>query len=112
MRRCELPGPGAQHPLHKVSHREQEQHDEHPGKFPGHHGDVVVGLVHELLATGDRGGVVALRAADLLVPADVLSTSADGGNQSADEKARREEGQRLALVEKHRRCASERRWSR
>lgn len=100
----ELPGFGAQRSLDEVSHREEKQHNEHPGKFPGDHGDVVVSLVHELLATGDGGAVVSLRAADLVIPTDVLSTSPDGINCRVNKKRSSERRQRSALVEKHRSC--------
>lgn len=105
MRWGELPGSGAQHPLDKVSHSEEEQHDKHPGEFPGDHGDVVVSAVHELLATGDGGGVVSLSAADLVIPTNVLSAFSDGINNCASQKADGEHRQRSACVEKHGRCA-------
>lgn len=102
MWRGELPGSGAQHPLHKVSQSEEQQHDEHPGKFPGDHGNVVVSVVHELLATGDGCGVVSLRAADLLIPANVLSASPDGINKRANKKTNNKHRQSWGSVEKHR----------
>lgn len=105
MWRGELSGSGAQHSLDKVSHSEQKQHNKHPGKFPGDHGDVVVSLVHELLATGDGGGVVSLRAADLVIPTNILSAFSDGINNRAGQKANSEHRHRTACVEKHRRCA-------
>lgn len=66
--------------MNKVSHGEEQEHDQHPGELAGDHGDVVVRLVHGLLATGHDGTVVPLWAADLLVPANDRSTSADGQN--------------------------------
>lgn len=81
------PGAGAQRPLHRVAQGEEEQHDEHPGQLPGDHGYGVVGLVHELLATGDGGGVVCLRAAYLVPAADVLATYQDGRSDCAHKEA-------------------------
>lgn len=104
MWRGELPGSGAQHSLDKVSHSEEKKHNKHPRKFPGDHGDVVVSLVHELLATGDGTGVVSLRAADLVIPAKVLSTFSDGIHNRANQKANGEHRQCLAFAEKHRFC--------
>lgn len=66
--------------MNKVSHGEEQKHDQDPGKFPGDHCDVVVRLVQGLLATGDDGAVVSLCAADLLIPTYVRSTSPDGKN--------------------------------
>lgn len=100
-RRGELPGPGAQHPLHEVPHGEEQQHDEHPGQFPGDHGDVVVRVVHELLATGDRRGVVPLRAAHLVVPAQVHAAFSDRVHDRADQKAHGEHRQSPGSVGKH-----------
>lgn len=97
-----LPGSGTQHSLDEVSRSEEKQHNKHPRKFPGDHGDVVVSVVHELLATGDGVGAVPLRAADLVVPTNVLSTFSDGMNDGAKKKANGEHRQRLAFVEEHR----------
>lgn len=99
--RGELPGPGTQHPLHKVSRGEEKQHKQHPRKFPGDHGDVVVSGVHELLATGDGMGVVPLRAADLVIMTKVLSASSDGANNLPNKKAKCQNGQCLVFVENH-----------
>lgn len=77
LRLDEPPRFGAQHPLERIPQGKEEQQNEDAGKFPGDHGDVVVSLVHQLLATGDGAAVVLLRAADLLIPADDLSTFAD-----------------------------------
>lgn len=103
MWRAELPGSRAQHPMDKVSHSEEKKHNKNPRKFPGDHGDVVISLVHELLATGDGSGVVPLRAADLVIPTKVLSTFSDGMNNCAIKKENREHRQHLASVEQHHR---------
>lgn len=66
--------------MNKVSHSEEQEHDEDPGKFPRDHCDVVERLVHGLLATGDDGAVVSLSTADLLISTYVRSTSPDGQN--------------------------------
>jgi len=102
VRRGELPGSGTQHSLDKVSRSEEKQHNKHPRKFPGDHRDVVVGVVHELLATGDGLGVVTLRAADLVIPTNVQSTFSDGMHSRAKEKENGEHRQGSAFVEKHR----------
>lgn len=101
----QLPGLGAQRPLHGVSQGEEKQHNQHAGKFPGDHGDVVEGLVHGLPATGDGAAVVSWRAADLVIPTYVRSTSPDGINSRGCEYRESEHRQRLTLAERHRSCA-------
>ena len=95
-----LPGFGAQHSLDKVSHGEEKQHNQHPGKFPRDHGNVVVSLVHKRLATGD--GCVSLWAAFLFVPAIIWSTFMDGTNACRTDKTQSENIQSPPYVEKHR----------
>lgn len=75
VRNRELPGPWTQHPLNKVSKGEQQQHYENPREFPRDHGDAVVSVVHELLATGDIGGVVSSIAALFVISTDVPPAS-------------------------------------
>lgn len=71
---------GAQHSMNKVSHSEEQKHDEDPRKFPRDHCNVVERFVHRLLATGDHSTVVSWCAADLLIPTYVQSTSPNGKN--------------------------------
>lgn len=105
---AERPGFGAQRTLDKVSQREEEQQNKYPGNFPGDYGDVVISLVYEPLAAGDRGAVFPLRAADLLVPTDVMSTFLDGIHSCADDKGNSKHRKRLAPGEKHFHCVQRR----
>lgn len=98
MRRGLLPGSGTHYSLDKIAHCEEQQQNKHPRKLTGDHGDVVISLIHDLLATGEDVGVVPLHAADLLIPTEGLSTFSDAVNKSKNKKPN---GECKRLVGKH-----------
>lgn len=82
MCRAELPGPGAQDSVDEIPDSEEKEHKKNPREFAGDHGDVVVSLVHQLFTTAGDDGGVGLRAADLVVPTEVLAASPEGVNHT------------------------------
>ena len=95
-------GSGTYHSLDKISQSKEEQQEKNPRKFPGDHGDTVIGSVHELFATGDDSGVVVpTGAADAVIPTEIPSTFSYRMNRRANKRTYGENQRRAFEVRSH-----------